>query len=391
MTKHLRVLMVAQRFPPYHFAGAELQALALSRALQRRGHAVSVLTTRFRGDQPLGDQRVEGVPVFRVATVSGALLKPTQLLSMASHVVARARGVDIVHGHALSSATLGALAAALAVKRPVVLKQSLGGAEGDLARVRGSRAARPLLELMRRADAFIALRSCIADELVAAGMPAQRIHLLANGVDLTRFCPPDTREERVRERAQLGLPAGPLALFVGQLVARKGIASLLRAWRSLQRHEPDAWLVVVGKGTDEELVTRAAADGARLRFVGLRADVPRLMRVADVLVLPSRNEGCPNVALEALASGLPLVVGRHTLPADLTLAVDCGRVVDDLGDDVELGRALAAQLARARALDEGEEAAWRDALARRRASVAQLDIDLVAQRYEALYRQLLQR
>lgn len=139
----------------------------------------------------------------------------------------------------------------------------------------------------------------------------RRTQLLGNGVDLDRFRPgalgPD---ERAALRAELGAGPGDVVVgMVGRLVAEKGVLELLTAARRLG----DGYVVVV-IGPDDpskpdaiDRDTVRGAEAAGVRFLGLREDVDRLYGAMDMFVLPSWREGFPRAAMEAAASGLPVV------------------------------------------------------------------------------------
>jgi glycosyltransferase involved in cell wall biosynthesis len=182
----------------------------------------------------------------------------------------------------------------------------------------------------RRSPVIVAVSEQVREELIAAGVAADRMRVIANGVDLAEF-----RPESV-ERKALGLPEGVLLLFVGDIrTPRKNLDTLLRALTSV----PDAVLAVAGdvSGSPYPRLAQALGVAGRVLFLGYRRDVPLLMRAADVFVFPSRYEACSLVLLEALASGLPVVAARTTGGTEL-LTPECSVLIDD-ADDVQ---ALAA-------------------------------------------------
>lgn len=142
-------------------------------------------------------------------------------------------------------------------------------------------------------------------------VPAGKLRLLGNGVDLARFEPrPGVRSE---VRAELGVDADAVVVgAVGRLVLEKGYLELLEAWQRVRATHPTAVLVVVGPfepdkadALDQATVDRATAEG--VRFLGMRDDVDRLYQAFDVYVLLSHREGFPRSAMEAAACGLPVV------------------------------------------------------------------------------------
>ena len=127
-----------------------------------------------------------------------------------------------------------------------------------------------------------------------------------NGVDEAIFHPRD----RAAARAELGLPAGPLAVYIGNLKEVKGVLDLAAIFERALKDVPDATLIVVGSGPLEAQVAAGLAPfGERARMIAAQPlpRVPLFMAAADVLVLPSHNEGTPNVVLEALACGRRVV------------------------------------------------------------------------------------
>jgi glycosyltransferase involved in cell wall biosynthesis len=144
-----------------------------------------------------------------------------------------------------------------------------------------------------------------------------------NGVDAELFQPRD----RAAARATLGLGSGPLALYVGNLKEVKGVMDLAEAWPLVLRALPGATLAVVGDGPlKETFVASVASMGARVHLAGGQPldQIPIWMAAADVIVLPSRNEGTPNVVLEAFASGRRVVASRVGGVPDLITRPELG-------------------------------------------------------------------
>jgi UDP-glucose:(heptosyl)LPS alpha-1,3-glucosyltransferase len=165
------------------------------------------------------------------------------------------------------------------------------------------------------------------------GLTDDKLHVIHNGVDLESFHPRLRREQGVGlRRKALGetLHAGataPVMLYVGSGYERKGLPSLLRALKHMQR--TDAVLWVVGRDKQETLMRKLAQTlgvDQRVMFLGAQTDVRPFYGAADLFVLPTHYDPLPNAALEALACGLP-VLTTDTCGAAELLSADSGRVV----------------------------------------------------------------
>jgi glycosyltransferase involved in cell wall biosynthesis len=161
-----------------------------------------------------------------------------------------------------------------------------------------------------RASRVVAVSRDLGDKMIALGCPADRVALVPNGVDRTLFRPQDRRQAR----RDLGQPeGGRWILYVGRLEPAKGVEDLLQAFARLSPARPEVKLVLVGDGSLRGRCEQAAAAApGRIVVAGGRplAEVGRWVAGADLLTLPSWWEGTPNVVLEALASGRPVVATR---------------------------------------------------------------------------------
>jgi glycosyltransferase involved in cell wall biosynthesis len=192
-----------------------------------------------------------------------------------------------------------------------------------------------------RAARVVAVSRPLADEVVALGVDRDRVRVVMNGVDGDLFKP----GARAAARKELGLPAGPLAVYVGNLKPEKGVLDLGRAWANVLAKVPDATLLFVGDGPLKgELESMTNQHGERVRLIGRQPleRVPLYMAAADILVLPSHSEGTPNVVLEALASGRRVVATSVGGIPDLITDGKLGALVPSKDPD-----ALAAALATA--------------------------------------------
>jgi glycosyltransferase involved in cell wall biosynthesis len=157
----------------------------------------------------------------------------------------------------------------------------------------------------QRSAGLIAVSEALRDRLIELGVPGRSIQVLRNGVDLELFAPQD----RAAARRELELDAtGPVIASVGWLAPTKGFDLVVRAAAALR----DATLIIAGEGPDTATLRRLARElgiGERVRLLGSMSQqrLAAVYNAADVLVLASVREGFPNVLLEALACGTPVV------------------------------------------------------------------------------------
>lgn len=219
---------------------------------------------------------------------------------------------------------------------------------------------RIILKHLGLASAVISRSEALRTRLVSAGLPAERIKTIYNGVDTELFCP---APDRLAARRELGLADADVAvLFVGNLVRVKNPLAAVQAVAALRaRPGGGRWrLLVMGDGPLRAEVEAAAAavlgEGAVFAGSCPQARVARFMQAADVLCVPSRNEGIPNVIREAFACGLPVVATRVGGIPEVMVS-QCGELTDR--DDVE---AMAAALDRVTAATSMRDECRRHAL-----------------------------
>jgi glycosyltransferase involved in cell wall biosynthesis len=210
------------------------------------------------------------------------------------------------------------------------------------------------------------------DTLRRLGVPARRLHLLGNGVDLARFDPSRHASARAPVRAELGIgPDEVLVGVVGRLVREKGYRELFAAARSLRERGSRARFVVLGPSEPDKHDGIAASElqaaiGDGVIHLGVRHDVERLYAAMDVFCLPSHREGFPRAAMEAAAMGLPVVAsdirgcrqvvdhGRTGLLVPVADPRALAAAIQGMVDD-EAGRAAMGGAARQRARREFDD------------------------------------
>ena len=221
----------------------------------------------------------------------------------------RKKAFDVINCHWLYPDGLASIWLGQQLGIPVVLT-ALGS---DVNLLLDDPFVRPrIVRALRRADAITAVSAGLGRRIALEGLPPDRIAVTVNGVDTDQFIVSD----RAASAQVLGLPDHDRRiLFVGKLERVKGVAYLVDAFARLAARDPHLVLYVVGDGLERAALERQVATcglAARVRFMGAAhpSRIPLWMGAADVFCLPSLHEGCPNVVLEAFASGRPVVASR---------------------------------------------------------------------------------
>jgi len=196
--------------------------------------------------------------------------------------------------------------------------------------------------LMHITDACLSPTQTISDyarEVV--GVPEKKIHLVqTNSVDLRRFKAPFDRKQ---VRRSIDVPEqSRIIITVGRMIEQKGHTILLKAIPRVLQQESDTYIVFVGTGGLEPDLKKEARElgiESHVRFLGVRKDVPDLLRSADVFVLPSIWEGQGMVLFEAMFSNLPIVASRVGGIPDVIESEQTGLLCEP-GDPKELARSL---------------------------------------------------
>ncbi|HVW48645.1 MAG TPA: glycosyltransferase [Solirubrobacterales bacterium] len=348
--------------------GAERVVVELVRDAAARGDEQALL-----GDRGALDAELADIPLRRVTLPTAR--RPLALLRAGGRI-ARATAAfrpDLVHAH--NPRITGLVAVGTRVGRPLGRPPVLSTYHG-VPHEEVDGAAR----ILRLADHVVCVSADLAAQMRERGLPAAKLTVIPNGVPAP---PPLTDAERRRLDAELGLGAEDLVVsIVGRFAPQKAHDRFLRAAARVLAAQPRARFLLVGDG---DLRPAAEAEAARLGlgdraiFTGIRADARALIARSDVLVFSSVWEGLSIAALEALASGVPVVSTDVEGMRDILLA-GAGLVVAH--DDEALAAAIV------RCLDDPAMRA-RLGAAGRRIHAEGYSIDRMAADYRRLYETLL--
>ncbi|MFZ1390413.1 MAG: glycosyltransferase [Dokdonella sp.] len=312
----MRILVVTSQFPiageptrgrPIHQTLTELSRLATVRVLSpvaRYPRWARPRSYLFRA--PDAGQSASGCDAVHVTYLALPMLsRPFNgwLCGRALRAEARAFAPDVILSYWLYPDASGARRVARELGVPLI-----AGARGSDIRVRDAISRRLTATVVRSADRLLVVSADLGRLAVTDyGADPARVRVIPNGCDAATF----HLQDRAQARALLDVaPDTRLVLYVGRLVAEKGLRELVAAMRALRGSHPGAELVMVGDGPLREEFAAAANDPLnRLRLAGAQpaGTVASWMAACDLLALPSYSEGHPNVLVEALACGRPVV------------------------------------------------------------------------------------
>lgn len=330
--------------------GAERQVIELARRLDRR--RFDPLIVSLTDKNPLLDAvDTAGIELHVIPKRSRFDFSVVGRLSR----LMRDRGVHIAHAF-LFDAEMATRVAARLARTPVVIASE-----------RNTEYERPLVHRaglwLTRSWFDVMIANSLSGKrfnMRTQHLPAERIHVIHNGVDTQYFRPQDAGPLR----ESLGIPpTDPVAGMVAVFKRQKRHADFLRAAAQTLRRVPNAWFVLVGEplrdnqqgAGDYYREVRVLADqlnfGDRLKWLGRRNDMPAVYNLCDLVVLTSSREGTPNALLEAMACGTPVIAtnvadNAHLVPQRVGMLFEVGDVrrLTDHMVDVLSSREWAAEL-----------------------------------------------
>jgi PEP-CTERM/exosortase A-associated glycosyltransferase len=395
----MRILHILDHGLPIQ-SGYSFRTRAILTAQMRRGHVVRAVTGPRYNDAAVAEETIDGIDFVRTASPAQA----PPVLSELREIVAFARRIDqavevfkpdVLHAHSPVLDALAALRVARTRRLPLLYEirafwedAAVGngtGREGSL-QYRATKALESFA--VGRADAVAVICQGLRDDLIARGIPPDKILVTPNGVDMALFGDPPAPEAALAE--QLGITGADTLGFIGSFYDYEGLDDLIAAMPALVAARPRAVLVLVGGGPMEDaLRAQAAASTAchAIRFVRRvpHEEVERYYSLIDVLVYPRKRMRLtelvtPLKPLEAMAQRRLVAasdVGGHR---ELIRGGETGTLFP-AGDPAALAVAVAATFA--------DRSGWAERRARARAFVeAERNWAANVARYDPVYQNL---
>ncbi|OYW75814.1 MAG: hypothetical protein B7Z37_11520 [Verrucomicrobia bacterium 12-59-8] len=323
-------MTVCQIFPHYApvLAGAAERFRRYAPGLQTRGVTTSVITSRSDPSLTL-EETVDGlVAVSRMEVGLDARARDQRLFqAAAAHLQTQGRaGAQVVQTIKIDRRLFRSLLSIKRQGRALMFVSTMVEPE-TWGRTALHRWANLQLQILaqRLFDAVVVGSPVMAAAQRRMGVRERRLHIISHGVDTQRFQPAEPGQELPALVEKVLPPGAKVCLYVGHLIPRKGVRSLLQAWPAVAECHPDAWLVLVGAvqrptiSSEQERQEIEAYQSAlfkelrslpRVLHIPEQADIHRWYQMADLFVFPSMQEGFPNALLEAMSSGLPCLTRR---------------------------------------------------------------------------------
>ena len=314
----LRVVLASSQ---HGWHGGEEQARLLAHGLRDRGHEVHLFARR--GEAFAERMSAENFPVVELSGRGRSLRSILQ----ARQAIRRLRP-DVLHAND-SHALTCLIFAGLGLNVP--------------ARIASRRVIYPIrtpAKFRFFADRVVCVANATVEVCRAASIPKEQLALVFSGVDPSRIETDQDRRIRNQEREKLGLaPETILLLCVGKLNEAKGHVDLLRAMPEVLEKYPDLILALAGDGELHDSLAAQADQlnlSGKVRFLGYRHDIPRLIQAADLYVQPSRSEGLCNAVIDAMFARCPVVVSARgglldLIPPKVDVKPDSDRIFSDYG------------------------------------------------------------
>jgi glycosyltransferase involved in cell wall biosynthesis len=213
---------------------------------------------------------------------------------------------DIVHSFLMYSCFISTLALKFSKVKPLFIAQEFSSPADILKEVSQPGLKKILLKYAyEKADAVVTISSSVARDIVEKGFvkDPSKVKYIYDGLDLKKYALINDKET-MREGLSL-LKDVLYVTFVGSLVKRKGADHLIRAFKEIRNEK--ARLLIIGEGPEKDALWAMANDDPRIEFLGYKENAPEYIRASDLFILPSLYEGLPNVIIEAMLLGTPVV------------------------------------------------------------------------------------
>jgi glycosyltransferase involved in cell wall biosynthesis len=388
----MKVLMVISQFHPI-IGGAEKQAKLLAQTLAKKGIDVSVITGWWRFGT-FHKETIDGIKIIRNYSCWGMFgikgLRPLGVLaysvSLGIYLLIHRNEYDIIHVHqVLYPAFVSTFIGKGLLKKPILAKMGCSGLTSDIKNLKRFPLGNLQLKyLIKKMDCLVTVNREGIEEFHAHGYDLSRIQHIPNGVSYSLSG--KTEYNRVF-----------FIITAVRLDRQKGIDILLKAWAKVVAHENNLKLLIIGKGPHESAfkeLSRSLEISDSVKFIGEVTKIEDYLEKSDIFILASRAEGMSNALLEAMSHGAPCIATN--ISGNSELMGESPGLKIPLGEFRVAKNGLLVNPEDSEALTKAilyliRNRSERETLGKKaREAVRQsFSIDLIADQYIGLYRQLL--
>jgi len=332
----MRICMVSEDFIP-NPGGIASHVYELARALIKKGHEVSFvcahyfLYSQFKNKVDLyGASDIYNIPM------SNNLISRVRLITYRKRIIERLyarKRFDIVHWHCLFYESLLALSLKKNLKCGFVFTNHTSG---FLMRMRNPLWRMLMRKLISTADCIIAPSEELALATTRLGIPDSSVFMIPNGVDTELF---NKVKPNMNNRIRYSIPIKSfVAICPRRLVFKNGVDLIIKAWARIVKFDKNVMLIIVGDGPEKirliSLIKELRLERQILMLGSKdRSEMPEMYKIADFAVIPSRVEAVSVAALEAMASGLPVIATRVGGLPQIVIHNQNGKLVDPESPD----------------------------------------------------------
>ena len=338
-----KIAIMTPHIPPY-YSGAGKRALTQAKYLAGRGCKI-VFISVIENNEDIKNIEMVTVKlpaVYEKSSLGGAICRNTYhpiLFFKMLNIIAGKR-VKLLHCiPAFSWPTFSAVMAAKILGISIITETTLEGSDDPLTILK-SKVGKLKFLIFKFSDAIVNISPLLVSKSEEAGINGQKLHLIPNSVNTDQYVPPG-KEEKKELRKSFGLSKFQYVfIYVGIMSPRKGVAELIEAFKTVKSEIDSCCLVLAGpidkndenKNYYRELKKQVEAEGLSdsVLFTGEVDNIESWLKAGDIFLFASKREGLPNVVLEAMSTGLPVVALRIPQTIEYIFNRESGIVVDNM-------------------------------------------------------------
>ncbi|WP_424355699.1 glycosyltransferase family 4 protein [Methanobacterium sp. MBAC-LM] len=289
----MKIAILVSGFPPDRVGGMEIATYNIAKHLANNGHSIHIITSSYSNSSNENKFVVHSVNMMGTKII-GPFFDQRKILPVIKEI-----DPEIIHAQGISTSGISAFTAYL-IKKSLKIPYVVYGRGSDIYPFKAEKIL--VKAILNNADSVIALTEHMKKEIQK--ISDKEVLVVPNGIDMNRF--------NDSSLTYTELLKGKTIIFIGNLRPEKGLSYLIEAMMYVTKKDMNTQLLIVGEGPQrenlEKLVNKLNINN-RVTFSGkVTTDkVPVYLKNSDIFVLPSLQEGFPNVLLEAMASGLPVV------------------------------------------------------------------------------------